>query len=340
MNEEPQSREPTRLAQLKALLAARGLRPRKALGQNFLLDPNFAAAIARAAGADERTLVLEAGPGTGFLTRALLDAHPAARVLAVEMDAGLVELLRDEFSADLAARRLTLLHGDALQGKHGLNAEFLRAAALICREESRPRRVLCANLAYSIATPLIANLALGHCGADLQVCTIRDPDLQIRATGGADLEVRATNGAAIKPAPARLVERIVATVQLELAERLFGKPGGADYGPLAVLLALCATGRIRRRVGPEVFWPRPRVSSAVVELDLPPWDRTVLRWDAVPGFQAFLQRLFQHRRKTLRAILRDALPATHALAKARAEDVPPGELLKLFQEAQRHARSA
>ena len=321
MNEEPPSREPTRLAQLKALLAARGLRPRKALGQNFLLDPNFAAAIARAAGADERTLVLEAGPGTGFLTRALLDAHPAARVLAVEMDAGLVELLRDEFSADLAARRLTLLHGDALQGKHGLNAEFLRAAEQIGREESRPRRVLCANLAYSIATPLIANLALGH-----------------RAAFGAPPAV--TGGTDIRVCPARLVERIVATVQLELAERLFGKPGGADHGPLAVLLALCATGRILRRVGPEVFWPRPRVSSAVVELDLPPWDRTALRWDEVPGFQALLQRLFQHCRKTLRAILGDALPATHALAKARAEDVPPGELLRLFQEAQRHARSA
>ena len=212
MNEEPPSREPSRLAQLKALLAARGLRPRKALGQNFLLDPNFAAAIVRAAGADERTLVLEAGPGTGALTRALLDAHPGARVLAVEMDAGLVELLRDEFSADLAARRLTLLHGDALQGKHGLNAELLRAAALICREESRPRRVLCANLPYSIATPLIANLALGHCGADLpagpgrcgadlQVCTSGGTDLQIRAASGTDLEVRTTNRAASAAPP-------------------------------------------------------------------------------------------------------------------------------------------
>jgi 16S rRNA (adenine1518-N6/adenine1519-N6)-dimethyltransferase len=121
-------------------------------------------------------------------------------------------------------------------------------------------------------------------------------------------------------------------VQLELAERLFGKPGGADYGPLAALLALCATGRILRRVGPEVFWPRPRVSSAVVELDLPPWDGTALRWDEASGFRAFLQRVFGQRRKTLRAILKEALPAAHRLAKMRAEDVAAAELLRLFRE--------
>src|SRR5579862_6213861 len=90
----------TKFQQLKSALEARGLKPRKAFGQNFMLDTNFAVAIARDAAPDERTLILEVGPGTGCLTRAILDAHPAARVLAIELDRGLAALLRETFAAE------------------------------------------------------------------------------------------------------------------------------------------------------------------------------------------------------------------------------------------------
>lgn len=288
-----------RLAELKALLDARGLSPRKSMGQNFLLDTNFAAAIVREAAADAQTLLLEVGSGTGFLTRALLDACPEARVLAIELDRGLAGLLRDRFADEIASNRLTLLDGDALEGKHGLNAEWLAEADRIARAEGRSRRVLCANLAYNMAMPLIANLLVRQAGT---------PDV-------------------------RLVQRMVTTVQLELAERLVGKPSTADYGPLAVLASLCASCRIVRKVGVEVFWPRPKVHSAVLRIDVPPWSETPFSAGNAEAFLAFLHLVFGQRRKTLRAILKGAMPADHRLAGARAEDVEPAQLLALFGES-------
>ncbi|MCZ7645801.1 MAG: hypothetical protein M5U26_11035 [Planctomycetota bacterium] len=217
------------LAELKALLERHGLRPRRRLGQNFLIDANFAAAVAREIAPDECCVVLEVGPGTGVLTAALLAAHPRARVLAVELDPGLAGVLREALGAEMAAGRLTLLEGDALEGKHGLNPAMVQELARISRDESRPRRILGANLPYNAATPLIANLALGE-----------------------------------------TVDRIVATIQLELAERLVAKPNTPDYGPLSAFLALRGHARMLRKIGPEVFWPRPQVHSAVVEVRLPP----------------------------------------------------------------------
>ena len=74
------------LPPLREVIAAHGLAPRKALGQNFLLDLNLTAKIARQAGELTGADVLEVGPGPGGLTRALL-AEGARKVLAVEKDA-------------------------------------------------------------------------------------------------------------------------------------------------------------------------------------------------------------------------------------------------------------
>lgn len=89
------------------------LRAKKSLGQHFL---NSAAALAHII--DAATLapgesVLEIGPGTGILTRALLDA--GANVTAVEKDDRAADLLKEKFSADIAAGKLTLIHGDILK---------------------------------------------------------------------------------------------------------------------------------------------------------------------------------------------------------------------------------
>jgi len=92
-----------------------------------MVDSNFASAIARDAEADEKTLLIEIGPGTGCLTQALL-ALPSARVLAIEIDRGLAALLRDTFSTEINAHRLTLLEGDALAGKHAFSSELVDTA--------------------------------------------------------------------------------------------------------------------------------------------------------------------------------------------------------------------
>ena len=96
-----------------ALLKERGLRPKKRFGQNFLLDQGICARIAEASSTPAGGTTLEIGPGLGALTRPLLER--AARVVAIERDPELAAVLREEFAAELATGRLTLLEGDALE---------------------------------------------------------------------------------------------------------------------------------------------------------------------------------------------------------------------------------
>ncbi|WP_371054914.1 16S rRNA (adenine(1518)-N(6)/adenine(1519)-N(6))-dimethyltransferase RsmA [Rhodosalinus sp. K401] len=126
------------LPPLREVIARHGLSARKALGQNFLLDLNLTARIARAAGDLSGADVLEVGPGPGGLTRGLL-AEGARRVLAVEKDARCLPAL-EEIAAAYPGR-LTVIHGDAL--------EVDPLAHL-----SRPVKVV-ANLPYNVGTELL-----------------------------------------------------------------------------------------------------------------------------------------------------------------------------------------
>jgi len=99
------------LPPLRTVIAAHGLAARKSLGQNFLLDLNLTARIARVAGDLSRADVLEVGPGPGGLTRALL-AFGARHVLAVEKDSRCIPAIEE--IARACPRRLTIVEGDAL----------------------------------------------------------------------------------------------------------------------------------------------------------------------------------------------------------------------------------
>jgi len=126
------------LPPLSRVIAAHGLAPRKALGQNFLLDLNLTAKIARQAGDLADCDVLEIGPGPGGLTRGLL-MEGARHVLAVEKDRRCLPALAE--IAEAAPGRLTVLEGDAL--------DIDPAAHL-----SPPIRVV-ANLPYNVGTELL-----------------------------------------------------------------------------------------------------------------------------------------------------------------------------------------
>ncbi len=131
------------LPPLREVVAAHGLDPKKALGQNFLFDLNLTARIARAAGPLEGAVVIEIGPGPGGLTRALL-AEGARKVIAIERDERCLAAL-----AEVAARwpgQLEIIAADALVVDYG---------ALANRAEGAPLRI-CANLPYNVATPLLA----------------------------------------------------------------------------------------------------------------------------------------------------------------------------------------
>ena len=126
------------LPPLSAVIARHGLKPRRALGQHFLLDPGLCARIARVARPDTPAVILEVGPGPGGLTRALLAAG-AARVVAIEKDRRCVAAL-----GELQARypdRLEIIEGDALS----FDIATLGSA----------RIGIVANLPYNVGTRLL-----------------------------------------------------------------------------------------------------------------------------------------------------------------------------------------
>jgi 16S rRNA (adenine1518-N6/adenine1519-N6)-dimethyltransferase len=131
------------LPPLREIIRRHGLSAKKSLGQNFLLDLNLTARIARAGGPLDGVTVVEIGPGPGGLTRALL-AEGANHVIAIERDSRAVAAL-----AEIAAHyldRLTVIEADAL-------AVDWRAPALPSPAAAKARVI--ANLPYNIATPLL-----------------------------------------------------------------------------------------------------------------------------------------------------------------------------------------
>jgi 16S rRNA (adenine1518-N6/adenine1519-N6)-dimethyltransferase len=119
---------------LRALLAEHGIHPAKALGQNFVIDPNTIRKIVRLAGIESTDAVLEIGAGVGSLTLELV--RHAASVTAIEVDGRLVEVLR-EVLGDVA--NVDVIEGDAM-------AIDLRRI---------PARRLVANLPYNIAASAV-----------------------------------------------------------------------------------------------------------------------------------------------------------------------------------------
>jgi len=126
------------LPPLRDVIAKYGLRARKSLGQNFLLDLNLTGRIARSAGALDMCTVVEVGPGPGGLTRALLQ-HGAQHIVALEKDARCLAALEEVAAA--YPGRLKIIEGDALDFE----------LADIAQQPIK----LVANLPYNVATPLL-----------------------------------------------------------------------------------------------------------------------------------------------------------------------------------------
>lgn len=122
-----------------------------------------------------------------------------------------------------------------------------------------------ANLPYNIATPVISNLL----GCRIPPCSM------------------------------------TVTIQKELAERILAKPSSKEYSHLSVWIQSQCTAEIIRIMPPTVFWPRPKVESAIVHLEFV----KALR-DRIPDlhfFHSFTRSLFFHRRKFLRSVLISAM---------------------------------
>jgi 16S rRNA (adenine1518-N6/adenine1519-N6)-dimethyltransferase len=241
---------------LMSLFQQHGINPRGDLGQNFLIDVNLIELAVRAADLGAADLALEIGSGTGGMTAFL--AESAGHVISVDIDANMMKLAA-EAVRDCA--NVTLVNQDVLKNKNTLSPELCslireRLAAL-----RGGRLKLVANLPYSVATPVIANLI----ASDLPW------------------------------------ERMVCTIQWELAEKMAAEQGGSGYGALSVWVQSQATIRILRRLGPNVFWPRPKVDSAIVSI----WrDReAAARIQDRVFYLDFVRRLFTQRRKLVRGVV-------------------------------------
>jgi len=289
------------LTEIKSMLAARGMHPRKRFGQNFLHDHNLIRKLVDEALADAEPpfVILEVGPGTGALTEAMIE-----RLTQRGEQAGLVDLVLCEIDRDLAdivesrisavcdelrvnARthpRITLVRGDALASKHEIHRDIIDALA------GRPFRLI-ANLPYSIASPLIVNVLMNHSTCD----------------------------------------GIFVTIQKEVADRLLASPGTREYGPLSVIAQTWAVVTRIATLPPGCFWPKPEVTSSMVSLR--PLRVTELRHaEERRGFARFLTDLFSKRRKQLRAIMgRDASLPPGLDASRRPESLSPAEMLALYR---------
>lgn len=181
--------------QTTELLARYGLRPSRALGQNFVADPNTVRRIARLAEVGPGDQVVEIGAGLGALTRAL--AETGASVTAVEIDRYLVPILREA----VEPLGVTVIEGDAM----ALDWNGLLGSVA-------GRWTLVANLPYNIATPLVADLldgvpAIGR----MLVMVQREVGERLAAPAGAD----AYGAVSVKVAywaTAKVVGRVPASV--------------------------------------------------------------------------------------------------------------------------------
>ncbi len=181
---------------LLAELTQLGIRPRKGLGQNFLVDPGYQARIVAAAELSRADAVLEIGPGPGVLTELL--AEQAGRVVAVELDDRLIPFLRARFAERL---HVTIVHGDILELDPG---ELMRGSAGTAPGADGEAEASTAAGAYKV----VANLPYYITGAVM-------PHL---------LEAR--------PAPVLTV----VTVQREVAERMAARPPDMSLLALGVQL--------------------------------------------------------------------------------------------------------
>lgn len=161
-------------ADVRRILAARGLAADKRRGQNFVVDANTVRSIVRRADVRPGEPVVEIGPGLGALTRGLLEA--GARVTAVEVDAGLVAVLHDTMPDDA----VRIVHADALH---------VDWAALVPEPAA-----LVANLPYNLATPLVLHALASERFTRLHVMVQREVGERWAAGVGDD----AYSGASVK----------------------------------------------------------------------------------------------------------------------------------------------
>lgn len=237
----------------------RALTPKKAFGQNFLVQRSAIEGIVGAALGSPSERLLEIGPGPGVLTELLvLDGRP---LWAVDLDPEACALLERRFGG---LGHVHLVQGDAVT---------------VPLPEGEPWSVV-GNLPYNAATSILTRFL-------------------------------------VEPVP---WERMVLMFQLEVGQKLMGKPGEKAYGPLSILAQLTTRMTRLMKLGPGAFRPSPKVDSVVLLFEPRPDapDHSRRR-----ELLALLHRSFAHRRKTLSNNWQSWLKAGDISALLEREKLPP-----------------
>jgi 16S rRNA (adenine1518-N6/adenine1519-N6)-dimethyltransferase len=268
-----------KLSEMREVLTRRDIQLTKSLGQNFLHDANQLQKIVEAAELSKADKVLEIGPGLGPLTELLLEK--AGEVLAIEMDLRLVDFLRERFGTE--ERNAELLAGalknQAAASNEGAVFHLLNDDALkFLRREPRDWNdwKLVANLPYSVASPILVELAQST----------------------------------------KRPERMVTTLQLEVAQRLMARADDDDYGVLTLLVQLDYEPRDSFKIPADCFFPAPNVDSMCVVLQRRA--RPLLADGQRAAFVKIVKRAFSQRRKMMLKLLKQDW-AVDKLASAFAE---------------------
>lgn len=196
---------------------------------------------------------------------------------------------------------VTLLHQDALANKNEISPDVLNEIRAAMQRLGASEFHLVANLPYDVAALVIANLLIGD-----------DP-----------------------------IRSLTFTVQLEMGERIAAPPDVKDYGPLSVLAQTVGHVSWIRTLPPSVFWPRPKVQSAILRIDVDQSKRQDL--PRLRKIHRFVRDLFMHRRKTLRSgiasipgykqfkpRLNECFEKVGLSGDCRAEQLTPEELTSLY----------
>jgi 16S rRNA (adenine1518-N6/adenine1519-N6)-dimethyltransferase len=213
-------------------------------------------------------IVKEAAVGPGDVVLEIGSGTGALTSLIAGRGAVVIAVDVDPAMARLTAEaaaglsNVRVLEHDALANKNTLNPAVLDSVRAGLAAAPARRFKVVANLPYQVATPVITNL-LVH--------------------------------------PELCPELMVVTIQRELAERLCAGPATAAYGAVSIVVQALADVRVVRSLPPSVFWPRPKVDSAVVAIR-PDAVKRAAAGD-VGWFHQFVRRVFLHRRKYLRHAL-------------------------------------
>ena len=239
-------------------------KPKKSLGQNFLVDSRVAKKIISAADISSDDTVLEIGPGRGALTRHL--AETCKRLVAIELDSELASELQARFSNNPGVE---IIHGDARDVSLD---QFINAGE---------RYKLLANLPYYAANRIVRRFLTAE----------RKPSI------------------------------LVFMVQREVARTMAAQPG--DMGLLSVMIQLYGSVKVAFTVPPRAFRPAPKITSAVVRIDV--YDQPALDLISDEDFFDLVIAGFSAPRKQIKNSLRNGLKVTSDIAGVMLEaaDIDP-----------------